>query len=57
MIDGQLKEVAEKISDRVKLKMIIDSAISGKKVRDMLLVTMLSSLDIKVFSKAKNYLK
>ena len=32
-----MKEVGEKISDRVKLKKIIDSAISAEKVSDMFL--------------------
>ena len=35
MSDGHLKEVAEKIPDRVKLKKIIDSTISAKKVSDI----------------------
>ena len=37
MSDEQLKEVAEKISDRVKLKKIIDSAISADKVSTKIL--------------------
>ena len=35
MSDGHLKEVAEKIPDRVKLKKVIDSTISAKKVSDI----------------------
>lgn len=43
--DEQLKEVAEKIPNRVKLKKNIDSAISAEKVSDMFCVTIVSSVD------------
>ena len=46
MSDEKLKEVAEKIPNRVKLKKIIDSAISAEKVSDMFCVTIVSIVTV-----------